>query len=194
VASASPAPAAEPTPVITTLVTRNVSNPSEIALAAAAPPLTQPFAVPNSAADAATPVEGANAPVERAPRDEPAPASVAERLSAAPATPEPASASTETMSTLQWLLAAIGLTGLVASGLFFAMALLRRRNDMLTLRREDDQLPFEPSPEMAAEEEGPRFQPLRALDPIRQRDLDPMRQHDDVDEILQRLARRRRAA
>jgi hypothetical protein len=65
---------------------------------------------------------------------------------------------------------------------------------MLTLRREDDQLPFEPSPEMAAEEEGPRFQPLRALDPIRQRDLDPMRQHDDVDEILQRLARRRRAA
>ncbi len=98
------------------------------------------------------------------------------------------------MSTLQLLLGAIALTGFLASGLFLVMALLRRRNDVLNVRRETDVLPFEPSPEMAAEEEGPRFEPLRALDPIRQRDLDPMRQHDDVDEILQRLARRRRAA
>ena len=98
------------------------------------------------------------------------------------------------MSTLQLLLGAIALTGFLASGLFLVMALLRRRSDVLKARREADVLPFEESPEMAAEEEGPRFEPLRALDPIRQRDLDPMRQHDDVDEVLQRLARRRRAA
>ena len=98
------------------------------------------------------------------------------------------------MSTLQLLLAAIALLGFLASGVFLAMAILRRRSDVLILRRETDALPYEPSPETAAQEEGPAFQALRALDPIRQRDLDPMRQHDDVDEILQRLARRRRAA
>jgi hypothetical protein len=84
-------------------------------------------------------------------------------------------------------------SGLV-SGLFLVMALLRRRSDVLNTRRETDALPYEQAPEMGSEEEGPRFEPLRALEPIRQRDLDPMRQHDDVDAILQRLARRRRAA
>lgn len=196
VATAAPPPAAEPpaAPVITTLTTRNVSNPSEIAQAAAALDSTPPPPLPNTASDTARSADAASVPPTQAPRDEPAPASVAERLAAVPAAPEPAIASSETMSTLQLLLGAIALLGFLASGLFLVMALLRRRSDVLSMRREEDALPFEPSPEMGAQEEGPRFEPLRALDPIRQRDLDPMRQHDDVDEILQRLARRRRAA
>jgi hypothetical protein len=97
------------------------------------------------------------------------------------------------MPTLQLLLGAVALLGLLASIGFFIMAALRRRNDVLNLRRETDALPFEHSPDMAADE-GPAFQPLRALDPIRQRDLDPLRQHDDVDEALRRMMRRRRVA
>ena len=53
------------------------------------------------------------------------------------------------------------------------MVLLRRRSDVLTVRRETDALPYEQAPEMAAEEEGPWFEPLRALERIRHRDLDP---------------------
>ncbi len=60
IATTAPAPVAEPPqPVITTLTTRNVSNPSEITLAAVAPALTQPFAAPNSASDTATAAEAA---------------------------------------------------------------------------------------------------------------------------------------
>ncbi|MGB9367352.1 MAG: hypothetical protein WCE79_15195 [Xanthobacteraceae bacterium] len=203
VASAPAAPPAEPpAPVITTLTTRNVSNPSEIARAPIAsdstPTPAANLALTTTAVAEATPAGAVSTLVERMSGDKQALAAVAEQPPAAPATgvaiSEPAGESTETMSTLQLLLGAIALTGFLASGLFLVMALLRRRSDVLNVRRETDALPFEESPEMAAEEEGPAFQPLRALDPIRQRDLDPMRQHDDVDEILQRLARRRRAA
>ena len=62
---------------------------------------------------------------------------------------------------------------------------LRRRNDVLNTRREAHTLPYEASPEMADDDE-PTFRPMRAIDAIRQR--------DDVDEALQRFARRRRAA
>lgn len=198
-ASVSPVPAPEPAPVITTLVTRNVSNPSEIAQSAVRPDSPQPSWTPNSAPSTAAaaetaPAETVSTPAARMPSDEQAPAALAEQPPTAAATRELASASSETMPTLQLLLGAIALLGFVASGVFLVMALLRRRSDVLSVRRETNALPYEPAPEMAAEEEGPRFEPLRALDPIRQRDLDPMRQHDDVEEILQRLARRRRAA
>ena len=45
------------------------------------------------------------------------------------------------MSTLQLLLGAIALTGFLASGLFLVMVLLRRRSDVLNVRRETDALP-----------------------------------------------------
>lgn len=199
VASALGAPAADPAPVITTLSTRNVSNPpTEIAQASAAPDAMQPPAADSASGTApiaeTAPADAVSSVAARFPGDQPASAAVVEQPPTAAAARELATESTEPMSTLQLLLGAIALTGFLASGVFLVMALLRRRNDVLNRRRETDALPFEPSPEMGSEEEGPRFEPLRALDPIRQRDLDPMRQHDDVDEILQRLARRRRAA
>jgi len=195
VASAPPPPAAEPTPVITTLTTRNVSNEMQpSATNSAQPPLAansaSPTTVPVTEAVQAEPVSTL---AERFPSDQPAPALVAEQTPTAAAARQLASVSAEPMSTLQLLLGAVALLGFFASAVFLGTALLRRRNDVFNARRETDALPFEESPEIAAEE-GTRFEPLRALDSIRQHDLDPMRQHDDVDEILQRLARRRRAA
>ena len=195
-ATAAPAAAVEPpAPVITTLTTRNVSNEIQSSTIDSAQPLPAANSAPSTVPLAeAPPAEAASTLAERMAGNDPAPAAVAEEPPTAAAARELASASSEPMTTLQLLLGAIALTGFLASGLFLVMALLRRRSDVLNVRRETDALPFEESPEMAAEEEGPRFEPLRALEPIRQRDLDPMRQHDDVDEILQRLARRRRAA
>ena len=195
-ASVAPAPAAEPpAPVITTLTTRNVSNEIQPPATDAAQPSLATNAAPSTAPIAeAPPAEAASTLVERMSGNDQAPAAVAEQPPTAAAARELASAPDEPMSTLQLLLGAIALTGFLASGLFLVMVLLRRRSDVLNVRRETDALPYEQAPEMGSEEEGPRFEPLRALEPIRQRDLDPMRQHDDVDEILQRLARRRRAA
>jgi hypothetical protein len=177
VASVPAAPAAEPpTPVITTLTTRNVSNEIQ--------------SVPDPA-QAAAPVSTL---AERFPSDRPTPAAVAEQPPTAAAARELASVTTEPMSTLQWLLGAIALTGFLASGVFLIMALLRRRSDVLSLRRETDALPFEESPEMAAEEEGPRFEPLQDLVDIVV--LTPRIEVALTDRIerSQRLARRRRAA
>ena len=195
-ASVAPAPAAEPpAPVITTLTTRNVSNEIPPPATDAAQPSLAANSAPSTAPIAeAAPAEAASTLAERMSGNDQAPAAVAEQPPTAAAARELASAPDEPMSTLQLLLGAIALTGFLASGLFLVMVLLRRRSDVLNVRRETDALPYEQAPEMGSEEEGPRFEPLRALEPIRQRDLDPMRQHDDVDEILQRLARRRRAA
>ena len=193
-ASVAPGPAAEPpAPVITTLTTRNVSNEIPTPATDAAQPLAASVASTTVPPAEAAPAEAVSPLAERFPSDQQMPA-VAEQPPTAAAARELANTSDEPMSTLQLLLGAIALTGFLASGLFLVMVLLRRRSDVLNVRRETDALPFEQAPEMGSEEEGPRFEPLRALEPIRQRDLDPMRQHDDVDEILQRLARRRRAA
>lgn len=173
VANAAPAPAAEPTPVITTLVTRNVSNTDET-VSPAAPNAAQPLVAP----------EAPPLPLVQAPSEPQAPSVAAEQ----PASPadQAASVSADGMSTLQLLLGALALLGLVASAAFFVTAALRRRDDVLNAGREADALPFEPSPEMA-DDDRPAVQPMPALDPIRQRG-------DDVDEVLQRLARRRRVA
>ena len=184
-------PVAEPTPVITTLITRNVSNMEGAPPPAATESTPPPPSATTPTSSAAAETQGA--PVEQAPSVQQASPVVTERAPALGAADNVARDSTESMSMLQLLLGAIALFGLIASGAFLITGVLRRRNDVLNTQRETDALPYEPSPEMV-EEEGPAFQPLRALDPIRQRDLDPLRQHDDVDEILQRLARRRRAA
>jgi hypothetical protein len=89
------------------------------------------------------------------------------------------------MPTLQLMLASIALLGFIACGIFALVAMSRRRSDVLNARRATDTLPFERSPEIAAED-GPTFEPMPALDPIRRR--------DDVAEALQRIQRRRRAA
>jgi len=169
-ASASPAPATDPQPVITTLVTRNVSNTEQVAQSPAMADSTQPPVMPNSAPSDPQP--------SAAVTEQPAP------QRAAPAD-QTESASTQAMPTLQLLLGAIALLGLLASAAFFVMAMVRRRNDVLNIRRETHTLPYEASPEMAAED-APTFRAMRAIDAIRQR--------DDVDEALQRFARRRRAA
>jgi len=195
-ANVPPAPAAEPRPVITTLVTRNVSNTEQIAQAQApstpdsAQPSAAPNVVPNGMATEAPPL----AP-EQAPSDQQAAPAVAEAPAQQPAAAAPAesNAAASAMPTLKLLLGAIALLGLLASVGLFVMAALRRRNDVLNRWRETAALPFEESPETAAED-SPAFRPMPAPDAVRQRDLDPMRQHDDVDEILHRLARRRRAA
>lgn len=184
-ANAASVPAAEPQPVITTLTTRNVSNADQIAQA---PESTQPAAAPNASPGTMTadapPLAPEQAPgnqqIEKAVVQQPAPQPVAAALTA-----EPASASTDTMTTLQFLLGAIALTGLLASAVFLVMAALRRRNDVLNIRREMDALPFEPSPETAGDD-SPSFRLMPAIDAIRQR--------DDIDEVLERMARRRRAA
>jgi hypothetical protein len=188
------APAAEtPAPVITTLVTRNVSNTDDVAQPSGAPVTAQPSVTANTLPSTAA--EAASAPIQQPASEQQTPTAVAEQPVAqtAAAAAETANAPENTLSTPQLLLGAIALLGFLSSAVFFGMALMRRRNDVLSTWRETDALPFEPSPETAADE-GPAFQPLRALDPIRQRDLDPIRQHDDVDEALRRMARRRRAA
>jgi len=191
-ANAPPVPAAEPRPVITTLVTRNVSNTEQIAQAQApaAPDLMQPSA-PQNVAPSTTATE---AP-EQAPSDQQASPAVADTPARqpAPAAAVESNAATSAIPALKLLLGAIALLGLLASVGLFVMAALRRRNDVLNRWRETAALPFEESPETAAED-SPAFRPMPEPDPVRQRDLDPIRQHDDVDEILHRLARRRRAA
>jgi hypothetical protein len=186
-ANAASVPAAEPQPVITTLVTRNVSNADQIAQAPAAPDSTQPRAAPNLSPGTMATEAPPLAP-EQAPSDPQAAKAAAEQPApqgAAAAAPEPESASTEPMTTLQLLLGAIALTGLLASASFLVMAALRRRNNVLDIRREMDALPFEPSPETAVED-SPTLRLMPAIDAIRQR--------DDIDEVLERMARRRRAA
>src|SRR3954447_5990207 len=194
-ANVPPAPAAEPRPVITTLVTRNVSNTEQIAQAQApaAPDLTQPSA-PQNVAPSMTATEAPPLAPEQAPSDQQASPAVADTPARQPAAAavEP-NAATSAMPALKLLLGAIALLGLLASVGLFVMAALRRRNDVLNRWRETAALPFEESPETAAED-SPAFRPMPTPDPVRQRDLDPIRQHDDVDEILHRLARRRRAA
>jgi len=186
-ASAASQPAAEPpAPKITTLVTRNVSNADQPAPppAATTAPQAQPVAAPaaaNTPANEAPPLPPEQAPSNQqaAPAAEspaPQPAAVVEEKSAPAAAVSP---------TLQLVLGGIAFFGLIASAAFFILTLLRRRNDVLNMRREPDVLPYEQSPDMAADQ-GPAFQPLRALDPIRRR--------DDVDEAMQRVMRRRRAA
>jgi len=197
-ANVAPQPVAEaPAPKITTLVTRNVSNadqPMPPATQAAQPapaqsaqpaPMqtTQPVAAPSSPPMIAAAVPAA-APVQ-APADQQAPRAISETPPVAPALTETASAAPEQTSTLQVVLGAIALLGFLASAALFIMALRRRRNDVLNMRREADILPYEHSPEMAADDDA-AFQPLRALDPIRR--------HDDVDEAMRRVMRRRRAA
>ena len=193
VATEPSVPVAEPKPVITTLMTRNVSNAEQTAQvqapAAAALALTLPAAAPSPAATeppAIAPEQASNDRQAAAPA-QPAPPP------AAAAAEEKASTVSGPMPTLQLLLAAIALLGLLASVGLFVMSALRRRNDVLNRWQDTAALPFEESPETAAEE-APPYQPVAAHDPIRHRDLEPMRQRDDVDEILHRLARRRRAA
>ena len=183
--NASPAPAAEPQPVITTLVTRNVSNMEQVAQSPVAADSAQPPAVPNSAPGLIA--EAPAAPLAQAPSERQTSAAVTEQPAPQRAAPadQAESASTQTMPTLQLLLGAIALLGLLASAAFFVIAMVRRRNDVLNTRREAHTLPYEASPEMADDDE-PTFRPMRAIDAIRQR--------DDVDEALQRFARRRRAA
>ena len=183
-----------PAPKITTLVTRNVSNADQTAQAPAAVKSTPPLSAPSAAPDTTT-SEAPPLPPEQAQSNQQATA-VAEPpapQAAAAAVEEKGSISLGTTSTLQWALGGIALFGLLASSGFFVMTRRRRRNDVLNMQREADMLPFEHAPDISAENE-PVFQPRRTLDAIRLRDLEPIRQHDDVDEILQRLARGRRAA
>jgi hypothetical protein len=199
-----PQPAAEaPAPKITTLVTRNVSNadqPAQPATAVASPaiPVAPPTPAPlaqDAVAPTAVPAPSTDAPVAAvpAPAPQPAPRVIAEQPPApAAAAPQAASVAPQAGSiapaptpTLLLVLGGIAFFGLIASAAFFILTLLRRRDDVLHIRREADVLPYEHSPDMAAED-GATFQPLRALDPIRRR--------DDVDEAMQRVMRRRRAA
>lgn len=188
-------PAAEAaTPKITTLVTRNVSNadqPTQPATAVATPaaPLVPPAPMPlaqeaPTPTSMAAPASDAPAAAVQTPVDQPAPRVVAEQPQP-PVAPQTASAAPSTTPTLLLVLGGIAFFGLIASAAFFILTLLRRRNDVLHIRREADVLPYEHSPDMAAED-GATFPPLRALDPIRRR--------DDVDEAMQRVMRRRRAA
>jgi hypothetical protein len=184
-----PQPAAEAlAPKITTLITRNVSNADQ-----SSPPATDVAqAVPaGSAQSAAAPNTSspatAEAPVARSapvPSEEQAPRVIAAPPPAPAAAPQTAQAASATAPTLQVVLGGIAFFGLVASAAFFILTMLRRRNDVLNLRHEAD-LPFQQSPELA-DDDGATFHPLRALDPIRRR--------DDVEEALQRVMRRRRAA
>jgi outer membrane biosynthesis protein TonB len=192
-ADASPAPAAAPQPVITTLVTRNVSNADQVAPTPAAPESAQPPAAPSSPPPTVA-TEASPLPPEQATSDRQAPTVIAQRPAAqatsTPAVPplletQAANTSTQTMPTLQLLLGAVALLGFLASAAFFVMAVMRRRRDVLHIRRPADALPFEESPDMAATTDGPTFHPMPPLDPIRR--------HDDVDEALRRIARRRRA-
>jgi hypothetical protein len=193
-ASTPSVPAAEPQPVITTLVTRNVSNIEQMAQAPSVPDSTRPAATPSVSSSTMATEASPLAREQTASNPQAAPA-VAEQAAPqliATATDEKASAAGGPMPTLQLLLGAIALLGLLASVGLFVIAALRRRNDVLNRWRETAALPFEQSPDTAAED-SPAFGPMPASD-IRQRDLEPMRQYDDVDEILHRLARRRRAA
>jgi len=185
-ANTSPGPAPEqPKPAITMLTTRNVSNTEQIAQVAPTQNSPQQAAAPNS--QPGTTAEAPPAPVVQAPSDQPVAAAVAEQpappTAVAPA--QTASASAQTMPTLQLLLGALALLGLLTSAGLFTMAMVRRRKDVLNVRRDAHTLPYEASPEMSAEDR-PTFQSMPALDPIRQ--------HDDVDEALRRMTRRRRAA
>jgi hypothetical protein len=182
-ANASP-PADQPKPAITMLTTRNVSNTEQIAQVAPTQDASQQPAAPNS--QPGTTAEAAPAPVVQAPSDQP-PATAAEQPAPPPAAApaQTASPSAQTMPTLQLLLGALALLGLLTSATLFMMAMVRRRKDVLNVRREPHTLPYEASPETSAEDR-PTFQSMPALDPIRQ--------HDDVDEALRRMTRRRRAA
>jgi hypothetical protein len=194
-------PAAQPQPVITTLVTRNVSNADQIAQeqAPAAPNAAQSPAAPDPAqptapSAAASTMATAVPALEQAPSDQQAVKAAAEAPApqAAAVAADEQAASTGAVPTLQLLLGAIALIGLLACVGLFVMATLRRRNDVLNRWRDTAALPFEDSPDTAAGD-SPAFGPMPALDTIRQRDLEPIRQHDEVDVILQRLARRRAA-
>jgi len=192
-AAVSPAPAAALQPVITTLVTRNVSNANQIAQTPEAVDSAQPPAAPSSP----TPTVATEAPAllpEQASNDRQSPTVIAQQPTAqptsTPAAPPPpadkaASVSAQPMPTLQLVLGAIALLGFLASAAFFIVTVLRRRRDVLHVRRRADALPFEESPDMAATHDGPTFEAMPALDPIRR--------HDDVDDALRRMARRRRA-
>jgi hypothetical protein len=182
--AAAPAPASEQVkPVITTLTTRNVSNETAPGPDATQPPTVRESGLNPAAVRDAAPTAAVSA-IEPSASDAQAPAA-SEQPPAAAVVAEPVSAAAATMSSLEWLLAGIALVGFLASAVSFVMAMLRRRRDVLDVTRERDALPFQASPETTPDDTPP-FPRVPALDPIRQ--------HDEVDEILQRLARRRRAA
>jgi hypothetical protein len=187
-ASAPVAPAAEPpakpAPVVTTLVTRNVSNTPEVAQLNVDPPAeivpaAPPAAAAPQAATAETPAVAAELPAQAVIPPEPA-------ASAAPV-PEAGPSFTA------YLIAGV-LFAFFACAAVLLLALARRRStDVLqAIRAREQQLPFEPSPEMspsAPANEEPSFSPIPPM--VRPVHL------DDVDGALQEFAvrrQRRRAA
>src|SRR6185295_15774209 len=119
--------------------------------AARSPAATEPPAI---APEQASNDRQAAAPVPAQPAPPPAAAAAEEK----------ASTVSGPMPTLQLLLAAIALLGLLASVGLFVMSALRRRNDVLNRWQDTAALPFEESPETAAEE-APPYQPVAAHDP-----------------------------
>jgi hypothetical protein len=169
------APAPAPAPVITTLVTRNVSNTSDTA------PLPPP-APPMPGAEIAQPP----APLPRETTNAQAPATpehpVAQPVVASNATAD--ASSPDGAPTWRLLLEAIALLVLVAGAAFGVLQIVRWRTDVLnTVTNEDRDAPVA-APARAA----PTFAPLPPMAMLAR--------EDDVDQALRRFAgsARRRAA
>jgi hypothetical protein len=204
------------------LVTRNVSdseNASDTEKSGNATAAAQPVQWPDPPAsmmerpeDPAPVAPAQTAPTETIPAqtagDAPAPAAVAQQpdqqplvtadgVAPAPA-PGGATASSSTSaasggtsttsggtSSLQFIFAVIAFVGLVACPIFYLAGVRLRRSDVLNKAQHLNALPAE----VPASPRAPTFQPLPPMD------LMP-RQHDDVEEAMQRFAERwkRRAA
>jgi hypothetical protein len=136
---------------------------------AAPPPVPEALSVPSQPEQTGE----ATAPVASVPAVESQQANVAAKNP--PAAPAG-------MSLLQFVFVAIAAIGLLGAAIFALVDVRRRRTDVLTRISHEDETSFE-QPEA---EDAPTF---AALPPMR---LAP--QHDDVDEALQRLRRRRMAA
>jgi hypothetical protein len=166
-----------PTPVIKTLVTRNVSNTHDTA--PLAPPEPSANTAPSADAPAPVPQAASNSQPPATP-DQPVPQPVAASANTDASSPDGA-------PTWAQLFAAIALLGLLTSAALLVMHIVRRRTDVMNTVSDADEASDE-TPAAATVPEAPTFAPLPPM-ALAARE-------DDVDQALRRFARnvRRRAA
>jgi hypothetical protein len=166
-----------PTPVIKTLVTRNVSNTNDTAQLP--PPEPSTDTVPSADAPAPAPQAASNSQPPAIP-DQPVPQPIVTSANTDASSPDAA-------PTWGQLFAAIALLGFLSSAAFLIMHFARRRTDVMNTVGDADEASDE-TPVTAAAREAPTFAPLPPM-ALAARE-------DDVDQALRRFARnvRRRAA
>jgi hypothetical protein len=162
--------------------TQPPTSPSVVAQAPAPSMNTaeqQPVPTGGSFAQEQTPGEPQ---ITRVAEEQPAAQSIAPQP-AAPVVRAPEAKATST-PIYQFVFLALAMIALIGGAVLYVMEMKRRRHDVLNLARRDT------APDMTADRvrvtvDAPTLAPAQES---------PLRHHDDVDEILQRLARRRRAA